>query len=96
MAAAPQLATASFVGVQTRRTYAVDVYLSDVAAALVNFDSGAGAGAGSDTFWIAPENVILTDFSIKTGMTDTTKISTRCNLNACFKHHPRKGDNQKC
>ena len=74
MAAAPQLATLTFAGQQTGRSHSVDLYLSDVVAALTNFDSGAGAGAASDTFWIAPENVILTDFSVKTGLTDTTKI----------------------
>ena len=79
MAAAPQLATMSFKGVQTKRTYTIDVYLSDVVAANMNFDSGGGAGAGSDKFWTAPENIILNDFSIKTGMTDTTKINVVAN-----------------
>lgn len=74
MAAAPQYGTMTFNGVQTGRSYAVDVYLSDVAAANVNFDSGGGAGSSSDQFWIAPENIILKDFSVKTGLTDTTKI----------------------
>ena len=79
MAAAPQLATLSFAGLQTKRSYALDVYFSDVVGALANFDSGGGASATSDTFYIAPENVILTDFSIATGMTDTTKIAVVSN-----------------
>jgi len=79
MAAAPQLATMSFVGVQTKRTYTIDVYCSDVVAANSNFDSGAGASAGSDQFWTAPENIVLKDFSILTGMTDTTKLNVVAN-----------------
>lgn len=79
MAAAPKSGTMSFVGIQTKRTYTIDVYVSDVVAGLVNFDSGAGASATSDTFWIAPENVILKDFSIVTGLTDTKKISIIAN-----------------
>lgn len=75
MAAAPQLATINFVGLQTNRTYSIDVYFSDIVGGLANFDSGGGASAASDTFYIAPENIRMTDFSIKTGMTDTTKIA---------------------
>jgi len=70
MAAAPQYATIVF------RTGGgdinVDVYLSDVANALGNFDSGNAAGTGSETFWKAPANGTIVDFSINTGMTDTT------------------------
>ena len=79
MAAAPQSGTLSFVGVQTKRTYTIDIYISDVVAANMNFDSGAGASAASDQFWIAPENCILKDFSIKTGLTDTTKLAIVAN-----------------
>lgn len=71
MVAAPQLATLTFKG-QSGAHYSIDCYCSDVANAMVNFDSGAGAGTGSETFWTAPENVYLVDFSILTGMTDTT------------------------
>lgn len=71
MAAAPQLATLTFRGT-SGANYSIDAYLSDVANANANFDSGAGAGATSETFWTAPENVYLVDFSILTGMTDTT------------------------
>ena len=79
MAATPQYGTIFLKGVQTQRTYAVDVYISDVASAAVNFDSGSGASSGSDTFYIAPENVILVDFSVVTGLADTTKISINAN-----------------
>ena len=79
MVAAPQSGTLFFKGVQTGRTYAVDIYVSDVVANSINFDSGSGASSGSDSFWIAPENVILNDLSIVTGLTDTTKISINAN-----------------
>ena len=73
MSAAPQYGTVFLRGVQTGRTYAVDIYISDVANASVNFDSGSGASSGSDSFYIAPENVVFEDFSIVSGLTDTTK-----------------------
>lgn len=79
MAAAARSGTMSFAGVQTGRTYTIDIYISDVVAALMNFDSGSGAGATSDQFWIAPENLVLKDFSIAAGITDTTKINIVAN-----------------
>lgn len=74
MVAAPQMATMTFIGRQTGQTYSKDVYLSDVVAGLVNWDSGAGASANSETFWTPPEAVVMRDFSILTGMTDTTAM----------------------
>lgn len=71
MAAAPQTGTATFVG-SSGTSYSKDIYISDVAAAPATYDSGAGASAGSLQFWKAPENVTLVDFSIVTGLTDTT------------------------
>jgi len=74
MAATPQYAVFSFIGLRTKRTYSVDAYVSDVADALVTFDAGAGAGTASPTSWTAPEPVILKDFAIVTGTQDTTKV----------------------
>ncbi len=74
MAAAPQYATLTFVGINSRKTYSKDAYLSDVVAGLINIDGGSGAGTGSPTEWTAPEFLMLTDFAILTGMTDTTAI----------------------
>lgn len=74
MAAAPQYATMTLVGLRTRKTYSKDVYCSDVVAAAVNFDGGAGSGTGSPAEWTAPEPIVLQDFSILTGMTDTKAI----------------------
>jgi len=79
MAAAPQYGGLVFTGLQTGKTYAIDLYASDVAAALINLDGGAGAGSATPTFWICPENVTLTDFYIHTGMTDTTRIRITSN-----------------
>lgn len=73
MVAAPQYAVFKFVGA-SGRTYNVDAYLSDVANALVRFDGGAGASTTSPEYWQPPEPVVLVDFAIVTGMTDTTKI----------------------
>lgn len=70
MAAAPQLATMTLATGGGNLT--IDVYLNDVVANLGNFDSGSGAAAGTETFYKAPCNASIIDFSILTGMTDTT------------------------
>lgn len=74
MAAAPKYGTMCFKGVQTGRTYMVDTYHSDVLAAPVTWDNGSGATSTSLVYWKAPENVILYDFSVATGLTDTTNF----------------------
>lgn len=74
MAAAPQSGTLFFVGLRTKTSYAVDVYISDVVSGMVTFDAGGGSSSSSPTFYTFPEDVMLTDFSIVTGLTDTTKI----------------------
>ena len=79
MVAAPQYATFQFIGATTGKSYFVDAYLSDVANANVRFDGGAGSGTGSPVYWKAPEKVILVDFAINTGMTDTTVIRITVN-----------------
>lgn len=71
MAAAPRFGTMMY---QTGQGgIGVDIYISDVVNAPVNFDSGNGAAATSETFWNAPANGAITDLSIATGLTDTTK-----------------------
>lgn len=71
--AAAQYGQMIFVG-QSGTTYGVDLYVSDVNNALVNFDGGGGAGTASPTVWICPENVTLRDFSMTTGTADTEKV----------------------
>ncbi len=72
--AAPQFGTMVFQGTRSGRIYNVDSYFSDVVDGLVNFDGGGGASATSPASFTAPEPLLLLDFSIVTGMTDTTKI----------------------
>lgn len=75
MVAAPQYATLTFIGMISGQTYTKDMYASDVVAAAVNLDGGAGASATSPADMnITGEAMILRDLSIKTGMTDTTKL----------------------
>lgn len=74
MAATPQYGTMLFRGRSSGQLYPIDVYISDVAAAAVRFDGGAGAGAASETFVTFSEPVILEDFAIITGTADTEKI----------------------
>ena len=73
MVAAPQYGTFVFVGARTGKTYIKDAYFSDVANALANFDAGAGASTSSPTDWVPDEPVVLVDFAVVTGLTDTTK-----------------------
>jgi len=70
MAAAPQYAT--LVISNGNSSINVDMYLSDVANAAVNFASGGAAGATSETFFKSPIGGRIVDFAIATGMTDTT------------------------
>lgn len=78
MAATPQSGSMIFMG-RSGRMYSKDVYVSDVAAALINMDSGAGASATSEKFWTPPEPVLLNDFSLVTGTADTTKLQVTRN-----------------
>jgi len=79
MGATPQYGSMVFIGNSSGKTYAVDLYISDVNGGLVNFDGGAGAGAASPTQWIAPEKVTLIDYSMVTGTADTEKIRLTVN-----------------
>lgn len=78
MVAAPQSATL-FARGSSGMTYQIDLYISDVNAAPVRFDEGAGASATSQTFWTPPEDVTVEDISIVTGLTDTTKMRLTIN-----------------
>lgn len=74
MAATPQYASFTFIGAQTKKTYTVDAYLTDVANALVRWDGGNGSSSSSPDRWVPPENVVLVDYSQVTGTADTTKL----------------------
>lgn len=73
MAATPQYGAMIFVGA-SGKTYSIDIYVSDVNAGLINWDGGSGAGSTSPTFWICPEDVVLSDYAQVTGTADTEKI----------------------
>lgn len=74
MAATPQFGQFTFVGMRSRKTIAVDAYISDVNGAAVNLDGGNGASATSPTYRVFNEPVVLTDFAIITGTADTEKL----------------------
>lgn len=76
--ATPKPGTMTFTGA-SGKTYSVELYLSDVDGALINWDGGAGAGTASPDFWTPPENVILTDYAMVTGTADTEKIRITVN-----------------
>lgn len=69
--AAAQAGFLRFVGA-SKKNYNVDLYASDIVNKKINFDDGAGANSTSETFWTPPEDVVLVDMAIHTGMTDTT------------------------
>ena len=74
MSATPKYGTMHLVGIQSKQTYAKDIYVSDVAGGLLRWDAGAGASATSTEEWRAPEAVVLTDYVQITGTADTEKL----------------------
>ena len=70
----PTYGVATFVGIDSRMTYMKDIYIADVAANLIKWDSGAGASATSESFWTPPERVVLRDVAITTGPTVIFKL----------------------
>jgi len=78
MVATPQYGSFVFQG-QSGKSYSIDLYVSDVNGAAINLDGGGGAGASSPQFWVAPENVVLKDYSQVTGTADTEKIRLTAN-----------------
>ncbi|MCK5432322.1 MAG: hypothetical protein KAJ03_10815 [Gammaproteobacteria bacterium] len=71
MAADPKVGTLYARGLKSGAVYATDVYFSDVDAALLRFDGGAGAGAASPDFYTFPEDVVLYDISMDAGAAGT-------------------------
>jgi len=78
MAATPQYGSMIFKG-QSGKTYSIDLYVSDVNGAMINWDGGGGAGSSSPQFWVAPEPVVLVDYAQVTGTADTEKIRLTAN-----------------
>jgi len=65
----------TFTG-RTGRIYNVDYYTADTAGVLGTFNPSGAAVAGSPTYWRAPEAVVVTDFAMHTGTTQTGLIMT--------------------
>ena len=74
MAAAARRGTMVLNGT-SGRVYNVNVYVSDVAAAFVTFNANGQAGTGSPSQFIVPEDCVLADISLASGLTDTTLIT---------------------
>lgn len=71
MAAAPRNLVLTFQG-QSGKIYTYSAYASDVANAFTTWNLVGTAGANDTTFIQAPENIVLVDASVATGLTDTT------------------------
>lgn len=61
------------------KTYGLSFYSSDVVGASCPMSLVGTAGTGSQTFWIAPEPVVMADISITTGNTVATSLSIYAN-----------------
>ncbi|GAH92058.1 unnamed protein product [marine sediment metagenome] len=70
----PAYGTFVFVGMRSQRIYNVDSYIADVADDLIHFDGGGGASPTSPTSFTAPEDILLSDVSFKTGPTVISKL----------------------
>lgn len=57
------------------KQYAYSCYISDVSAAFVTFSASGPAGTGSQNFLIAPEDMILVDFSTLLSPTVAVTVS---------------------
>ena len=71
--ATPVSGSLTFVGA-SGRTYMISMYTADTAAYINRFAADTAATATSETYWRAPENVVLTDFSITTGTTQLSSV----------------------
>lgn len=74
MAATPQRGQVRFRGVQSGQPYTYNIYNSDVAAAFVTWNLNGQAGTTNDTYIIAPEDLVLEEMSLVTGIVDTTGL----------------------
>jgi len=79
MAAAKNF-TMSFVG-QSGRTYQISGFTADTAGYANTFNPSGAAGTGSLQYWRCPEAVVLRDFSIPTGTTQTSGYMTENGAN---------------
>jgi len=74
---AAQQATMTLKGLQTGKTYSVDVHAPDAANTQLRFNgSGAAAATSADSFR-APENLLIEDVSIAASPTATGCVLTK-------------------
>lgn len=74
MAATPKTGFIKFRGLESNKEYTYSIYNSDVAGGFVTLATTATAGTGSVNFISAPENMVLVDVSVVTGIVDTTAL----------------------
>ena len=73
MAATPKVGSIEFTGASGQK-YVYSIYNSDVANAFVTWSRMGAAGASSVNFITAPEDMIVSDISVVTGIVDTTQL----------------------
>lgn len=66
---AAQAGSALILGLETGKTYSLDLYLPDAVATKVGISTNGIAASTSDTQWFAPEKCVIKDVSIHTGQT---------------------------
>lgn len=64
---------------QSGRSYNISTYISDVLAASCTFNLNGVAVAGSQNFYLLPENCTLTDFTVASGAATTTTLVVQIN-----------------
>ncbi len=69
----PELGTVIFVG-KSGRQYSLSIYASDVVGAACTINTVGIAVSGGQSFYITPEDVVIKDVSITTGMTVATAL----------------------
>jgi len=65
----------AFLG-KSGRTYTISGYTADTAGVINTFAANTAAVAGSPNYWRPPEDVVLVDWSMTTGTTQTTGVLT--------------------
>lgn len=73
MAATPKTGNVTLLG-RSGKTYTYNIYNSDVSNAFVTWATAGAAGTGSVTFITAPEDCVIADMSVVTGIADTTSL----------------------
>lgn len=56
--------TMKFIGVNSGEAYTVDLYIPDAVSTEITFEGVGLAGTTSKTYWVPPEDVVLTEISV--------------------------------